>query len=158
MATREIQHYEILYYLNTTPGSGTPTYSLVNEGFTSLTKDNNPEMNDQHFIAEKQARTTLQNYAVSWSLDNSFFEGDAVGDFILDLAFREATGNDAASDLVEVHLYGTPRAKRRPVSMAIDSQTVEGGNPLTGTTTVGSDGELEFGTWDEATLTFTPTP
>lgn len=163
-SSRKVMHYEIEYYLNTTPGVTTPTYNLLNEGITALPKSYNPNMVESHYIAEEQPRQNLQNFAVSWALDNEVFVGDPVGDYLTELAFKEATGSDVITEMIEVHNYfadNTPtskRAKKRPVSVAIDSTNVTGGEPLSGSTTVASAGDIVFGTWNPTTKSFTPTP
>ena len=160
MASRKVRHTEKNYFLDVDP-FGTPKFELMNEGITAMPKSNNPNNVSTHYIAEEQPRSSLENYEVSWAVNREFFVGDPVGDYLNELDFTEAVGDDAMSTLVETEGYNpenTPtavRAKRRPVSIAIDGNNVEGGNALTGDTTMSSSGEKEIGMWNPSTKIFT---
>lgn len=131
---------QFLSYLNTTPAA-TATYSLIGEGFTSLTENLNPNTVSRTFIHEKSTSKDVVGYDPVYDFTAEKYTGDAVIDYICDIAEGRLTGADCITDIVNVHMdqagvtQGTFVAYKQEVSIRVDH--VNGGQapsiqPVTG--------------------------
>ena len=48
-----MKRHELLHYVDTSMGSGSPTYALLGDGITSLSEEMNPEEETQQWINQE---------------------------------------------------------------------------------------------------------
>src|SRR5665648_2299 len=97
--TTKIMRSKILHYLNT--GSlVSPTWSLINEGVSSLTTNFNPEWEEEAYIADTSKTKYTTGLGVETSFDMNRIKGDIANDKIFTLVWGRKVGADADVELL----------------------------------------------------------
>ena len=160
-AMKKVKRSEFATFINTTPGSGSPTYARMGKGITSQVIAYNPATTSETYIHEDAATTSLESYAPSISTPQTCYAGEPVFEYVDGLRKSRAVGADAETDIVLVYIYdGTSNsyaAERCKAVIAIDEFGGDGGAATTITYTVNLNGDPEIGTATitEGTVTFT---
>ena len=161
MAGRQVNRVELMHFLNTTPGGGTPTWDVIGEGHPNLSTAYNPTTETQQWINQRTGTTTVQNYAPVIDAEQIAHAGDPVFDFVDEISWKLKTGADAETDYLEVRAYnatgGTSYPARRfRVSISIDTEGDAATDPVSRSYNINFMGDPIFGTFNPSTNAFTP--
>lgn len=119
MAIRPIMRYESINFLNTTPGTPeTPTWALMNKGIESASVAYNSETDEKHYIADKTATKTVNSMTKELDVTQYAYLEDPTFEYIDDLFFNEAIGNDANTQILQVFLYKIDGVTAIPAKMS----------------------------------------
>ena len=91
-------------YMNTGT-SGSPTWSLMGEGFTSLKEGKNPNEYSRHYVHEVTERTDVVGYATQIDYTTDTYTENAVITKIAKVSDEELTGTDAQVEILNVNLF-----------------------------------------------------
>jgi hypothetical protein len=177
----KIKRSDIAHYLDTRPGTSSPTFNWINKGVSELTIDYGAETQSSQYIGEDTATTDTTGYTPTISVEQEYFKGDAVCEFVDDLRMNRALLSDCYTTLVNVYKAyevmssstgtGEFYAEKQPASITINefgggqpdtphlSYTINyRGDAIKGKFAPTQDGSGTFtaGTFDKATGTFTP--
>lgn len=91
-------------YMNTATVNA-PTWSLIGEGFTSLSEAKNPNEYTRHYVHEVSERTDITGYApaISYALD--VYSDDPCIQKIIEITDKEALGDAAQVEIVNVNEF-----------------------------------------------------
>jgi len=163
MAGEQLTRPKLAHFMDTAPGTSTPTYNRIGEGHSDLSVSTNPEIETQQWIDQESATSFLKSYAISIDATQIAFKGDPVFDFVDDLGFKQAVLSDAETTVIEARIYkssttsGPYPAKRWRVNIAVNNYGGAGSDPLQHEYTISVMGDPTFGTFDLDTLAFTAT-
>lgn len=91
-------------YMNTGT-SESPTFTLMGEGFTSLTEGKNPNEYSRHYVHEITERTDVVGYATQIDYTTDTYTNNPVIAKIAEVTDKELTGTAAQVEIVNVNLY-----------------------------------------------------
>lgn len=155
----KIKRSKVMTFLNTTPSS-TATYALLGEGITSGSISYNPQVEEETYIHQDNAHTSVESYAPKFPVESSAVKDDAAFEFIDSLRIARAVLEDAETDIVNVWAYesGGPSAypaEKQNVSIQIDEFGGDGGTSVKINYTINYLGDPIPGTFDATTKVFT---
>ena len=78
----KINRSQFLTYLDTTPSSQTPTWSILGVGITDYGIDFNPQVDTEKWIIEDNARTDHSSNQKQGSVTQKCYKGDNVFEFV----------------------------------------------------------------------------
>ena len=78
----KIDRSQFLTFLDTTPGEGTPTWSILGIGITDYGIAFNPQVETEKWIIEKNARTDHTSNQKQGSVSQKAYKGDPCFEFI----------------------------------------------------------------------------
>jgi hypothetical protein len=155
----KVMREKILHYLNT----GTvqlPTWSLINEGVTSLSTNFNPETEEEAYIADSAKTKTTTGLALETTFDMNRVRGDAANDKIFTLVWGRKVGTDADTELLTVNMSASPvntdqyPAIKDTVNVIYNSIGDEAIKPLKIGVTLGHQGNPTTGLYDVSGFSF----
>ena len=85
--------------------ASSPTWSLIGEGFTSLTESKNPNEYSRHYVHEATERTDVVGYATQIDYTTDTYTENAVIEKIAQVSDQELTGTDAQVEILNVNLF-----------------------------------------------------
>ena len=95
MASPE-QRRALQHALEFTPvGENKDSIHLISQGVSELTEEFNPDIEETHYIADKNGTTNIKRYAMTVPLTMEYIDDDKVCKFIRDRAMKMSTGSDA---------------------------------------------------------------
>jgi len=159
----KVMREKIQHYLNTGT-TGSPVWSLINEGVSSLTTNFNPESEEEAYIADAASTKYTTGLAVETTFDMNRVKGDAANDKIFALVWGRKIGTDADSELLTVNYAATPTstdkypAIKDTINIIYNSLGDEAIKPLKIGVTLGHQGDPVVGTYDVSDAAFTATP
>lgn len=141
-------------FLNTTPGGDSKTWSIIGRGITSKENSYGAKTTDEHWIIEENERHSVDGYSLGSDVEQIALKGDPVFDYIDDLMFKMAKGEELETEKLEVYKYrvdetgGTPKYDARLFKVLIvpDADTIEGGAALKIKYKLQVQGDPTFGT------------
>lgn len=68
---------------------------LISQGVSELTEEFNPEIDETHYIADRNGTTNVKRYAMTVPLTMEYIHDDEVCKFIRDIAMKMSTGSNA---------------------------------------------------------------
>lgn len=147
----KIDRTEWVEFLNTTPKTTNPTWSIVGVGVTDKSTDYNSETTEEKWIIEKNKRKTVDSYGLSSGVEQTAYKGDPVFEFVDNIRYRLITGTDAETSLLEIDKYSATesgstvkyRARLWNVSIEISSN---GGDSAKVNYNINYSGDPTFGT------------
>lgn len=163
MATTKVMRYMLQEYYGI-PGTagGEVTFHYMNKGFTQLNEDGNAQTESEAYIGDKNATPSVTGYENSWAFETQYIHGDPVCEDIRDIGLYQKTGAEAEREMVSIDLMqagGTEGTyKARKFKIAVET-TPPQGEPRAVTTmsgTIHQLGDMETGTFNPETKTFTP--
>lgn len=86
-------------------------YTLMGEGFTSLTENKNAKEYSRQYVHEKTERTDVTGYATSIAYSCDVYSEDPVIQKIIEITDNEKVGTDAQVEVVSVNLWQTGGAE-----------------------------------------------
>ena len=159
----KILRHKVQHYLNTNT-TESPTWSLINEGVSSLTMNYNPEIEGEAYIADTASTKYTTGLGVETAFDMNRIKGDAANDKIFGLVWARSIGTAADSELVTVNYSATPTntdnypAVKETVNIIYNSLGDEALRPLKIGVTLAHQGNPVVGKFDLSALTFTANP
>lgn len=89
------QRYVLQHALKFKPvGGGDEAIHLISQGVSELTEEFNPDIEETHYIADKNGTTNIKRYAMTVPLTMEYIDDDKVCKFIRDIAMKMSTGSD----------------------------------------------------------------
>ena len=157
--SKMVSRAEMHSYMNTAT-TDSPSYALIGEGFTSLSESKNPKEYTRQYVHEKTERTDIVGYSPSIAYSVDTYTENAVIARVREIADKELIGTDAQVDIVTVHLFEPAtgsgyKAYRRRYAIIPDAKG-DGTEALIYSGTFKAVSDIEEGTFDEETKTFTP--
>lgn len=153
-------------FLNTTPSAASKTWSIIGRGIISKENSYGAKTTDEHWIIEENERHSVDGYSLGSDVEQIALKGDPVFDYIDDLMFKMAKGEELETEKLEVYKYrvdetsGTPKYDARLFKVLIvpDTDTIEGGAALKIKYKLQVQGDPTFGTvtFEDGTPIFTP--
>jgi len=159
----KIMRHKVQHYLNT-GSTDTPTWSLINEGVSSLTTNFNPESEEEAYIADAASTKYTTGLAIETTFDMNRVKGDAANDKIFALVWGRKIGTEADSELLTVNYSATPTdtdkypAVRETVNIIYNSLGDEALKPLKIGVTLAHQGNPIVGKFDLSDKSFTANP
>ena len=134
--SRLVKRPEIVAWLNTKPGTGTPTWGLVGNGMTSGSYSYEAAETSETYIVDDNATTTIDSYSISLDGEMKCLFGDEVYDYINGLRYNLAVGSDAVTEVLLVDKYdvsesGAYKAQKFNCSVSVSSYGGDGGTTPT---------------------------
>lgn len=161
-----LKRSQIQAFLNTTPKESDATYKIVGNGMTSGSYEYNPQETTETYIVNDNATNTLDSYQIAFDGEMKCMKGDAIFDYVDELRYKVAVGEDAKSSVVLVDTWnvpqssetGTYRAQKFDCTVSINSYGGDGGVTPTISFKLGLNGDPVQGTAtiSAGTCTFTP--
>ncbi len=157
MASKLVARAELRSYMNTGTAE-TPAYTLIGEGFTSLSESKNPKEYSRQYIHERTERTDIVGYAPSIAYSTDTYTENEVIAKIRAVTDDELIGTDAQVDIVNVNLFegteGAYVAYKRAYAIIPDAKA-DGVEALIYSGNFRAVGDVVKGTWNDTTKTFT---
>ena len=157
-----IKRSQIQAFLNTGKAEE-PTYKIVGNYMPSGNYEYNPQTTTETYIVNDNATLTLDSYQIAFDGEMKCAKGDAVFDYIDDLRYNVAVGDDAVSEVVLVDTYeaktsGQYRAQKFACTVSVNSFGGDGGQTPTISFNIALNGDPIKGTAtiSDGTCTFTP--
>jgi hypothetical protein len=151
---RAILSDKALLFMNVTPKGANPTWALMNKGIESAEIAYNPKEAERHFIADTSATKLTTGLAKTLDQTQYAYKGDEVFEYVDDLIFEEAIGDDAITQILEVFIYRTTDmsatsnipSKVQNANISIASKTLTGGEQMQIGYNVNFSGNPSYGT------------
>lgn len=146
-----IKRTDIMAFLNTDPGKETEKWGLVGNGMTSGSYSYEANETSETYIVNDNATTTVDGYTLSIDGEMKCIFGDAIYDFINELRYKLAVGEDAVTDVLLVDKYNVVeetkfKAQKFKCSISISSYGGDGGVTPTIGFKINVNGDPENGT------------
>lgn len=159
---KNVMRFNIADYIDVTPGTENPTYTLMGTGFNKLNEDPGAKTSSKTYIHEKSATTTLQGYESKFPYDADMIADDAAMMYVYNIGRDRKTGADAQTTFVRVDLYDPVPEKPNEFKARLFKVTVEpdavegdGGEQVTTGGNLNVIGDLVQGTFNTQTKKFT---
>lgn len=163
MANVKVMRYMLQEFYGIPDASGgTTTFHYMNKGFTQLNEDGNAQTESEAYIGDKNATPSITGYENSWAFETQYIHGDPVCEDIRDIGQLQKTGSDAEREMVSVDLMqpgstdGTYKARKFTVAIETTPPQGEPRNVTAMSGTIHQLGDMETGTFNVSTKTFTP--
>ena len=160
MSMEKIKRSLFATFINTTPGSGEPTWAKMGKGITSQNVSYNPNVTTEQYIDEDNAYSSVDSYAPSLDGTQTCYKGEAVFTYIDGLRQKRAVGAELETEVLFVYLYdGTEnayKAEKNACVIQLGEFGGEGGGSVQLTYTIGLNGDPVQGTAtiSNSTVTF----
>ena len=158
-----IKRSQIQAFLNVSKESATESFKIIGNYMPTGAYDYNPQTTTETYIVNDNATLTLDSYQIAFDGEMKCAKGDAVFDYIDDLRYNVAVGDDAVSEVVLVDTWNTKttgsyRAEKFNCTISINSYGGDGGQIPTISFNIGINGDPIKGTAtiSAGTCTFTP--
>lgn len=101
-----VMRYEFRSYMDTSePPHSEAVWSLIGEGFTSLTESKNPTEYSRKYVHEKTERTDVVGFATQIEYTTDTYTENPVINKIREVTDNELTGTDTQVDILNVNMY-----------------------------------------------------
>lgn len=164
---RPVKRTEIMAFLDITPKGNSESFKLVGNGMTSGSYSYEAGKDQETYIVNDNATTIINNYSIAIDGEMKCFYGDAVYDYINELRYKLATGEDAETTILLVDKYDFTtvenvknfKAQKFNCAISISSYGGDGGVTPTIGFTVDISGDPTNGTvvMNDGVPTFTET-
>lgn len=153
-----VNRSEVRSYMNTAAASSAESYTLMGEGFTSLSESKNAQEYSRKYVHENTERTDVVGYAPSVAYSVDVYTNNPVIQRIRDVTDKELVGTAAQVDIVTVEHFDGEATARKAVKRRyaiIPDAKGDGTDALVYTGSFRAVGDLIEGTWSEEGNTFT---
>lgn len=160
MSMEKIKRSLFATFINTTPGTETPTWAKMGKGITSQKISYNPNVTTEQYIDEDNAYSSVDSYAPSLDGQQTCYKGEPVFEYIEGLRQKRAVGTDLETEVLFVYLYdgegNAYKAEKNACVIQLGDYGGDGGGSVQLTYTIGLNGDPEQGTATigEGTVTF----
>ena len=153
--------WETAHYLGVVAAPETEDIYLLGVGIKSLNRSPSPKTTTDAYINEKNGSPTITGYDNSFALNYDDIVDDDAVKALLRVADDQLTGTDAEFYYYRVDLLaeaeaGAYPARRYRVACEPGDETNEAASVVTASCTLRQIGDLEKGTFNTSTKTFTP--
>lgn len=159
VANKLVQRNQWASYMDTGAGD-LEEYSLMGDGFTTLTESKNPKEYSRQYVNMATEATDVVGYAPAIAYTADVYSGDPCIQKILEITDGERVGTDAQVNIVNVNRWEGEatalEATRRKYAIIPDSKG-DGTDALVISGSFKAVGDIEKGTFDEKTKKFTVT-
>lgn len=130
-----------------------PVWSLIGKGVTSGSVQYDAQVEEETYIHEDNATTSVESYSPNFPLESSAVKGDAVFAFLDGIRKGRKVLDEAETEIVNVWLYqeavsGYYVAERQACSIQIDEFGGDGGTSVKLNYTINFLGDPEAGRFD----------
>lgn len=101
----KVTREQIASYLNTTPETGSPTWSIIGVGITDYGQSFNPQVETEKWIIHKNATSTLESFQIQGDVSQKCYFGDPVYDYVNNLRRTAGVGNAVNTQVLDVDMY-----------------------------------------------------
>ena len=155
-----MKRHELLHYVDTSTGSGSPTYALLGDGITSLSEEMNPEEETQQWINQENGDSEVKSYTPSIEVEKQDCIDDDAQAWIDKMVDEMPTGSSAVTSYVRFRLRdkvsdGVYTAYKRQCVVVVNSTGGDAGGNVVNNIKLGGKGSAVKGTFDVAKKTFT---
>ena len=144
------------------PADGSVTYHYINRGFTQLTEAGGAQVETEAYIGDVNGSTTVTGYENTWAFNTQYISDEAVCKDIVEIARYQKVGSECERELVSIDMSDEPISegvyKARHFKIAIEASPANG-EPRSITASEGTFhqlGDMELGSFNISTMTFTP--
>lgn len=136
-------------------------YHYVNRGFTQLDEEGGAQTETEAYIGDKNGSTTVTGYENTWAFNTHYISDEAVCKDIVEIARLQKTGSECERHLVSIDMSEEPvsagvyNARHFVIAVEAAPPTGEPRSVATSEGTFHQIGDLEEGTFDISTMTFT---
>lgn len=113
-------------YINTSPGTSTPEYSLCGTGFSKLSESPSAQTSKKRYINQESSSQHVTGYEWSCSFETDQIPDEKAVNFILEIGKNLKSGPEAETDFVQVDLdapvegkENTYKARKRKIAIAV---------------------------------------
>lgn len=162
----KIKPSEIPAFLDTTPNTNSATWKITGNFQTDGDRTYEAKESEEEYINEDGPTTDVESYKVSLDNEMKCVKGDPVFDYIDNLRYNLATGENAESQVLLVDKYSYTesenvieyRAQVFKCSISISKQSRTGGETSKISYKINCNGDPKNGkvTFSNGTPTFTP--
>lgn len=150
MSMEKIKRSLFATFINTTPGSETPTWAKMGKGITSQKISYNPNVTTEQYIDEDNAYSSVDSYAPSLDGTQTCYKGEAVFTYIDGLRQKRAVGAELETEVLLVYLYDGEgnafKAEKNACVIQLGDYGGDGGGSVQLTYTIGLNGNPVKGT------------
>ena len=161
MSMEKIKRSLFATFINTTPGSESPTWAKMGKGITSQKISYNPTVTTEQYIDEDNAYSSVDSYAPSLDGQQTCYKGEPVFEYIEGLRQKRAVGADLETEVLFVYLYdgegNSFKAEKNACVIQLGDYGGDGGGSVQLTYTIGLNGDPVTGTAtvENSTVSFT---
>ena len=149
-----MKRHELLHYVDTSMGSGSPTYALLGDGITSLSEEMNPEEETQQWINQENGDSEVKSYTPSIEVEKQDCIDDDAQAWIDKMVDEMPTGSSAVTSYVRFRLRDKGVTYVLCV-VVVNSTGGDAGGNVVNNIKLGGKGSAVKGTFDVAKKTFT---
>ena len=150
MSMEKIKRSLFATFINTTPGSESPTWAKMGKGITSQKISYNPNVTTEQYIDEDNAYSSVDSYAPSLDGTQTCYKGEAVFTYIDGLRQKRAVGAELETEVLLVYLYDGEgnafKAEKNACVIQLGDYGGDGGGSVQLTYTIGLNGNPVKGT------------
>ena len=160
-AVGDILRSSLKEYYGIPSGEGAVTFHYINTGFTKLEETGGAEVDTTAYIGDRNSTSAVSGYSNSFNFESRYKAGEPVCDDLYEIATKQKIGNECVRELISINLAKVASAggyEARKFSIAVQANPPSG-EPKKVTTLTGTfhqNGDIVYGTFDPATLAFTP--
>lgn len=159
----KVMRYMLREYYGIPDATGNSmTYHYVNRGFTQLDESGGAQTETEAYIGDRNGTTTVTGYENNWSYNTQYISDEAVCKDIVDIARYQKTGSDCERELISIDMSeealesGGYSARRFKIAVEASPANGEPRSITTSEGTFHQIGDMELGSFDPSTMTFTP--
>lgn len=127
---------------------------LISKGVSELTEEFNPDIEETHYIADKNGTTNIKRYAMTVPLTMEYIDDNEVCKFIRQIAMKMSTGDDAEVKYIRFSILDKTTS---PSGQTGDSYTAYQYNASVSVSSMGGPGEDYLGIEAQLNLHGDPT-
>ena len=161
MSMEKIKRSLFATFINTTPGTESPTWAKMGKGITSQKISYNPTVTTEQYIDEDNAYSSVDSYAPSLDGTQTCYKGEPVFEYVEGLRQKRAVGADLETEVLFVYLYdgegNSYKAEKNACVIQLGDYGGDGGGSVQLTYTIGLNGDPVTGTAtvENSTVSFT---
>lgn len=99
-----MKRHELLHYVDTSMGSGSPVWALLGNGISSLTEEMNPEEETNQWINQENGDSEIKSYTPSIEVEKQDCVSDEAQAWIDEMIDTLPTGEAATSAYIRFRL------------------------------------------------------
>ncbi|MCI6710168.1 MULTISPECIES: phage tail tube protein [Eisenbergiella] len=161
-----MKRHELKHYVDTSMGSGSPSWALLGDGISSLTEEMNPEEETNQWINQENGDSEIKSYTPSIEVEKQDCVDDEAQTWIDKMVDELPTGNSATTAYVRFRLKdkvseGVYKAYKRNCAVTVNNTGGDAGGNVVNSVKLSGKGSQVKGTFNVTTKTFTegePTP
>lgn len=155
-----MKRHELLHYVDTSMGSGSPAFAMLGNGISSLTEEMNPEEETNQWINQENGDSEIKSYTPSVEVEKQDCEDDEAQAWIDKMVDELPTGQAATTAYVRFRLKdkvgeGVYTAYKRNCAVTVNNTGGDAGGNVVNSVKLSGKGSQVKGTFNISTKTFT---